>query len=343
MSSDLVYIQRCLELAANGLGNVAPNPMVGAVIVLNNKIIGEGYHQKCGEAHAEVNAVNSVLDQSLLSEATIYVSLEPCAHFGKTPPCADLIVKHRFKRVVIACTDTFSEVSGKGIQRIKEAGIEVTVGVLEKEARDLNKRFFTFHEKKRPYVILKWAQSKDGFIDIDRSEGETGIHWITQKDTKQLVHKWRSEEPAILVGKQTVLQDNPSLTVREWSGKNPIRIILDSNAEVSNGTLLEDDVPTYILNTVINKVEGNKKWVQLPNMEIKTILSVLYSLDIQSVIIEGGQHVLTSFIKSNSWDEARILTGTKDIRKGLLAPKVNGKVTSDFLFSEDKVTIYRNV
>jgi diaminohydroxyphosphoribosylaminopyrimidine deaminase/5-amino-6-(5-phosphoribosylamino)uracil reductase len=231
MNFDEKYMLRCLELAKDGFGNVAPNPMVGCVIVCEGKIIGEGYHQEYGKAHAEVNAIHSVRDKSLLQKSTLYVNLEPCAHFGKTPPCANLIVEHNIPRVVIGCVDSYSEVSGKGIEKLRNAGIEVTVGILENESLELNKRFFTFHNKKRPYVILKWAETQDGFIDVDRpldkSRDTTADNWITSPLSKQLVHKWRSEEAAIMVGTTTVLNDNPQLNVREWKGKNPTRIVID--------------------------------------------------------------------------------------------------------------------
>lgn len=319
--NDTFYIQHCIHLALKGKGNVAPNPMVGAVIVYKDTIIGEGFHEQYGEAHAEVNAVNSVQDVSLLPESTIYVSLEPCAHFGKTPPCSDLIIHHRFKRVVIGCIDTFSEVSGKGIERIRNAGIEVTTGVLEQECRELNKRFFTFHEQKRPYVILKWAQTPDGFMDKKRTADTTGINWITQPETKQLVHQWRAEEAAILVGKQTALTDNPSLTVREATGNNPVRIVLDTHLEVpENAAIFSKETPTLVLNLKKSGKQNLIEWIQMKEMTPQTILSVLFEKNLQSVIIEGGKKVLESFITANLWDEARILIGTENFEEGLTAP-----------------------
>lgn len=243
------YMKRCIELARNGAFFAAPNPMVGSVIVHNNTIIGEGYHAVCGQAHAEVNAVNSVKDKSLLKDSTIYVTLEPCAHFGKTPPCSDLIVEMGIPKVVIGCVDSFSEVAGKSIEKLKKAGAEVIVGVLEEECRDLNKRFFTFHEKKRPYVILKWAQTKDGFIDkLPEDKDRKGGVAISGPEAKRLVHTWRAEEQAILVGKNTVLNDNPSLTVREIEGPNPVRIILDSNGSLSKDyKVFDGEVRTIVL------------------------------------------------------------------------------------------------
>lgn len=341
--NDEFYIKRCIDLALKGKGNVAPNPMVGAVIVHKGQIIGEGYHQKYGEAHAEVNAVNSVIDQTVLNESTIYVSLEPCAHFGKTPPCANLIVKHNFKRVVIGCVDTFSEVSGKGIERLKNAGIEVTTGVLEDECRALNKRFFTFHEKKRPYVILKWAQSADGFLDKKRVENETGINWITQPETKKIVHQWRAEESAILVGKNTALTDNPSLTVREVEGKNPIRILLDSNLEVSaEASLFNDEAPLLVFNALKSEQSAHIEWIKLVAMKPQDILQELYKRSIQSVIIEGGKQVLDAFIEANLWDEARVLVGTPKFEQGILAPKITSKPVSQTTIGRDQLNYYIN-
>lgn len=344
MNDDERYMKRCLELAQRGLGFVAPNPMVGAVIVYQNKVIGEGYHEAFGQAHAEVNAVNSVADKSVLSESTIYVSLEPCAHFGKTPPCADLLIKHNFKRVVIATKDSFSKVSGMGIERIKKAGIAVDLGILETEAREINRRFFTFHEKRRPYIILKWAQTKNGNIDILRYGNNTGITWITKPETKQLVHKWRSEESGILIGKNTAINDNPSLTVRAWTGKNPTRILLDSQLEVSpNNTIFDSSAPTIVFNTKRESFDStNTSFIQLTKLKIPEILKSLHELAIQSVIIEGGKKVLESFIESNLWDEARILIGNTTIEQGVQAPLLFKKPQTEYCFGTDLVQIYRN-
>lgn len=344
MQNDEIFMQRCIELARLGKGNVAPNPMVGAVIVIDNKIIGEGYHQKYGEAHAEVNAINAIKDASVLKNATIYVSLEPCAHFGKTPPCADLLVQHQFKRVVIGCLDTFSEVSGKGIKKLQDAGIEFAVGVLEKDCRNLNKRFFTFHEKKRPYVILKWAQTKDGFIDKIRETNSPEINWISSIETKSLVHKWRSEEQSILVGKNTVIADNPSLTVREVTGKNPIRVILDSHLTIPKTiAVFNGEAPTLVLNLEKNEEKGNTKWIKLENSNPQSILDTLYQNSIQSVLIEGGAKILNSFIEAELWDEARIIIGDTYFHNGVKAPIIPKVPDSIFPFFNDNILIYNNV
>ncbi len=341
---DEFYMQRCIDLARLGNGNVAPNPMVGSVIVFENRVIGEGYHQLYGKAHAEVNAIDNVKDKSLLSKSTIYVSLEPCAHYGQTPPCVDLIIKNKLKRVVIGCSDSFEKVSGKGVQKLKDTGIDVTIGVLEKECRELNKRFFTFHEKKRPYVVLKWAQTKDGFIDKKRSDSCQEINWISSPETKMLVHKWRSEEHSILVGKNTVQKDNPTLTVREIEGENPIRIILDSQLELNtSNNVFNNESNTIIFNLIKDAKLDNLEWIKLSNMKVQTILEALYKKNIQSVFIEGGAFTLQSFIDSNCWDEARVIVGETFFNEGVIAPVISKIPSSNFNFSTDSIYIYSNV
>lgn len=343
MKTDEWYIQRCIDLALKGKGNVAPNPMVGAVIVLNDEIIGEGYHEQYGQAHAEVNAVNAVQNKALLKDATIYVSLEPCAHVGKTPPCADLIVQHQFKRVVVGCLDSYSEVSGKGIQRMREHGIQVDVGVMEQECRELNKRFFTFHERKRPYIILKWAQTVDGFMDPLRTNNEKGIYWITHPETKKVVHQWRAEEAAIMVGKNTAIVDNPSLTTREFKGKNPIRILLDSHLETPiNANLFNDEAQTLIFNLDKSAIESSNEWIKVDKMDLAVIMSVLHKKNIQSVIVEGGKQILEQFIASNLWDEARVLIGENVFLEGLAAPLLNESVVRSTELGKDRLNCYKN-
>ncbi len=335
-------MSRCLQLAKLGSGSVAPNPLVGAVIVLNDQIIGGGYHKKYGKAHAEVNAVDSVKDKSILAQSTIYVSLEPCAHHGKTPPCADLLVKHNFKRVVIGCTDSFSEVSGKGVQRLKEAGIEIELGVLESECRAMNRHFFTFHEQKRPYVLLKWAQTQNKLIDSEN--GQTGeVTWISCPETQSKVHQWRNEYQAILVGKNTVLKDDPSLTVRAIRGSNPIRIILDSLLELDDQVQVKDKcAQTIILNKVKTESDRSCDYIKIEDMIAKSILSKLYELNIQSVLIEGGRATLQSFIDSSLWDEARIITGSTSFNVGTSAPKITGVSYHHEIFFSDKINYLFN-
>lgn len=341
MHHDETYMQRCIDLARLGQGLVAPNPMVGAVIVHKNAIIGEGFHQQYGGPHAEVNAVNSVKDRSLLKEATIYVSLEPCSHHGKTPPCSDLLVECGFKRVVIGCKDSHSKVSGKGIEKLKKAGIDVEVGFLEQECRDLNRRFFTFHERQRPYVILKWAQSKDGYLDKLRVADEVGINWISAPETKALVHKWRAEEQSILVGRKTVQNDNPSLTVREFSGINPTRIIIDSQLQLSTDhNIFSDDAPTIIFNRTKNDKVGNIEWIRISETNTELILNELYKRNILSVFVEGGSRTLQYFIFGNVWDEARVIVGDIIFGEGTKAPTINKAPTSCHPFATDMVYYY---
>lgn len=343
MIEDVTYMQRCIELAQLGIRKVYPNPMVGAVIVHNNKIIGEGYHKLYGNEHAEVNAINSVKNKSLLSESTIYVSLEPCAHQGKTPPCADLLVHHNFKRVVIGCKDIFSEVSGKGIKRLEHNNIPVTLGVLEKECKALNKRFFTFHEKKRPYIILKWAETKDGFIDKKRTNKIREINWITQPETQTLVHKWRSEEHAILVGSNTVLSDNPTLTVRNVSGENPIRIVIDPTLKCKESSkIFNNESKTIVINRKKSEEKEHLKHIQTEDFSTQNILTLLYKENIQSILIEGGAQTIQYFIDTNQWDEARVLIGQNTFEDGIKSPQLNIQPSSHLDFFGDRIYYYKN-
>tara|TARA_B110001454_G_scaffold95322_1_gene90484 strand:- start:91 stop:1119 length:1029 start_codon:yes stop_codon:yes gene_type:complete len=341
MQNEEIFMKRCIELANKAMGSVSPNPMVCSVIVCQDKIIGEGYHEKYGSHHAEVNAINNVKDKSLLSKSTLYVNLEPCAHFGKTPPCSDLIIEHKIPKVVIGCVDSFSEVSGKGIEKMKNAGIEVVVGVLEKESRVLNKRFFTFCEKKRPYIILKWAESIDGFI---APKNQTVPFWMTSNESKKLVHQWRSEEDAILVGRITAEKDNPSITVRETEGNNPIRIVIDKDLKLSTDlNLFNTEANTLIFNNIKSDEKGTNKFIKIDfNNLIESILQELYKQNIQSVIIEGGSKTLQSFIDTNMWDEARIFTTNKTLSKGVKSPTIEGEIISEDKIGEDALEILCN-
>lgn len=340
MNSDEIYIQRCIQLAKKALGNTYPNPLVGAVILHDGKIIGEGYHQKAGENHAEINAINSVKDQSLLPESTIYVSLEPCAHFGKTPPCSLKLKEIGFKKVVIGCRDSHEKVAGKGIEILKNAGIEVQSGILEKECRALNKRFFCFHEKKRPYIILKWAESKDGFLDKDFQPTQIG-----NSLTKQFVHQLRSEEHAILVGTNTALVDNPSLTVREVEGKNPTRILIDFELKVpSNFKILNNEAPTLVFNQIKNEEIRNLKFIKIEKENfLENLLKKLHEEQIQSVIIEGGSYTLQKFINAHLWDEAIIIKNENLIvEHGTKAPKINSEVAEVKIYRDNVIEFYKN-
>lgn len=338
------YMQRCIELALNGKGNVSPNPMVGAVVVYNDQIIGEGFHEKAGEVHAEVNAINSVENKNLLKDSILYVSLEPCNHYGKTPPCSDLIVENKIPRVVIGCIDPFEKVAGKGIEKLMKSGIDVTLGILEKECINLNKRFFTFFNKRRPYIILKWARSIDGFMDISRKENENGIHWITQPETKQLTHQWRAAEDAILAGTNTIKIDNPSLTVREVGGRNPIRLVIDKNLSLdSNLAIFNEKAETIVYNTLKEERVKNVSFVKADfESLIPFILRHLFEISVQSVIIEGGAYTLNQFISLDLWDEARELTGVTYLTEGKKAPSLNLIPSSEEFFGKDKLTIFQN-
>ena len=336
------YMQRCLTLAERGLGHVAPNPMVGCVIVHNGIVIGEGYHQKYGEAHAEVNAIASVKNKNLLSESTVYVSLEPCSHYGKTPPCSDLLIAHKVKRVVVGCLDTNPLVGGKGIEKLRNAGIEVITGVLENEARELNKRFFTYHEKKRPYIILKWAQTKDGFISkIPPFTKEE--NWITNDESKKLVHTWRAQEQAILVGTTTALLDNPVLTVRLVKGKNPIRILIDRELKIPiTNNIFSTEAETIVFTEKNQLKKSNISYHQIDfTKNIATqILDFLYNQKITSLIIEGGTHTLQSFIDKGLWDEARIFTGNKNFVNGVKAPVIHADKSTMQMIGDDELQIF---
>jgi diaminohydroxyphosphoribosylaminopyrimidine deaminase/5-amino-6-(5-phosphoribosylamino)uracil reductase len=314
-------MQRCIDLAYLGLGYVAPNPMVGCMIVKDGVILGEGYHRAFGAPHAEIEAIKNVGDNAAIKGATVYVSLEPCTHFGKTPPCVASLIELKPRKVVIGSRDSNPTVAGKGIDRLQREGIDVVEGVLEEECRELNKRFFTFHEKRRPYVILKWAQTQDGFLDRNREEDETGINWISTVETKMLVHQWRAEESGILVGRNTILNDNPSLTVRQVSGKNPTRIVIDSNLKLSSDVgVFSDEAPTLVFNRVKSAQKENVEWIKIPETSTQHILEELYRRNILSVLVEGGSRTLQYFIIDNVWDEARVIVSPIKFKEGMRAP-----------------------
>ncbi len=338
------YIKRCIQLAKNGQGTTFPNPLVGSVIVYNNKIIGEGWHRKAGEHHAEVNAIHSVKDKSLLSKATIYVTLEPCSHFGKTPPCSDLIIKNNIPNVVIGTIDTNSIVAGAGIKRLIENGINVKVGVLEKECYELNKRFFTFHNKQRPYIILKWAESLDGFIAPLKKDKIKPV-WISNSFSRQMVHKWRSEEQAILVGTQTVLDDNPILDVRDWKGNNPLRIVLDRNKKIPNNYNVMDKKTKTIIITEQENLTSDENLifesVIFDKQLTKNSIQILYKLGVQSIFVEGGKQTLQTFIDNNLWDEARVFIGNTLLADGIKAPDLKG-LTKISKIKDDELKLFYN-
>jgi len=347
LSKHQKYIQRCIDLAQNALGNTYPNPMVGSLVVYEDKIIGEGWHQKAGEAHAEVNAIASVKDKSLLKKSILYVSLEPCSHFGKTPPCANLIVAHKIPKVVIGCLDPNEVVAGRGEKKLLEAGCKTKIGILEEECQKLNKRFFTFHKKKRPYIILKWAQTADGFIAPKNQESGKPF-WITGDASKQLVHKWRSEEHAILVGTNTVLKDNPQLNTRMWKGNNPVKVVLDQHLKIKPDAAVFDGISETIVitskqHTAFPKLSKVKFEAidfdqNLPNK----ICEVLFKHKIQSVIVEGGAMTLNTFIDAGMWDEARVFTGTPQLKTGISAPQIEKKPSETTQIGEDTLNLYFN-
>ena len=340
------YMNRCLELARLGVGDGAPNPIVGCVIIYQDKIIGEGFHQQFGGPHAEVNAINSVKNKELLKKSTLYVSLEPCAHFGKTPPCSDLIIEYQIPRVVIGSVDPFAKVAGKGIAKMKKAGIRIELGILEKECLELNRRFFIFHEKKRPFVVLKWAQSMDGFLDTNRTESAFGQPtWISNDLSRRCVHRQRTEEAAILVGTNTAIKDNPSLTVREWSGKQPVRLVLDRQERLPESLNLKDGS----VRTVIFTVQENRNMDKLEFVKLNflkpippQILNWLYQHELQSVIVEGGKQLLQDFIDHELWDEAFIYIGQVKLGNGIAAPELRKRPLSFDLLDEDLLQVFVN-
>jgi diaminohydroxyphosphoribosylaminopyrimidine deaminase/5-amino-6-(5-phosphoribosylamino)uracil reductase len=348
MTKDEQYMERCLDLALKGLGSVAPNPLVGSIILHNDRIIGEGYHMQYGGPHAEVNAIASVQQPELLKEATLFVNLEPCSHFGKTPPCSDLIISKGIKRVVIGNVDPFGMVTGKGIARLRNNGCEVIVGVLKNQCQQINKRFFTFHEKKRPFIVLKWAQTADGFIDTLRPPySSQRPAWITSEKLRILVHKWRTEEPAIMVGTNTAIADNPRLNVREYTGNNPLRIVVDRNLSLPAGLhLFDNKQQTLVLNEKLDKKSNKITYLKLPFekelVSLPHLLNYLFDNNIQSVLVEGGQKLLQSFIDQGLWDEARVFSGPQFFGKGVEAPSIKPGNLSHVIIGNEGFFWFRN-
>jgi len=339
------FMSRCIELAKKGLGTTYPNPLVGSIVVHDGKIIGEGWHYKAGEPHAEVLAIKNVSDPRLLSEATLYVSLEPCSHFGKTPPCSDLIISEGIKKVIIGSTDPNPKVRGEGIKKLKEAGCDVITGILEQECHVLNKRFFTFQNKKRPYVILKWAQSEDGFLAPEfRSEKKESV-WITNEFSRQFTHRMRTEETAILVGTTTVVDDNPSLTARYWEGSSPHRIVIDRNNRIpTNASVLNGTVPTLVISEVNKTIDPNLKYesVDFSKPLARQICDLLYRHELQSLIVEGGSRTLQTFIEEDLWDEAFVFQGPVIFNGGVTAPELSGILISEKNVKKDLLKHFKN-
>lgn len=338
-------MQRALFLAQKGRFSTSPNPRVGAVIVHKNKIIGEGYHRQFGEAHAEPNAIDSVEDKSLLAESTLYVTLEPCSHHGKTPPCVDLILKHKIPEVCIASKDPFEKVNGSGIEKLREAGVNVKIGLLEREALELNKRFFTFHQKKRPYIILKWAETADSFIGRLQSDPMKEDSWITSTESKQLVHLWRAEEDGILVGSNTALADHPQLDCREVFGKNPLRILIDENLDVPlSFAIFNKKAPTIVFNAIKDEQNEHLRFIKLDFSSseklLTELLNHLHQHQIQSLIVEGGRQTLQAFIDQRLWDEIRQFKGEKCFKKGIPSPNFEAKLIHSENISGDDLKTY---
>ncbi len=340
-------MKRCLELAQMGAGSVSPNPMVGCVIVHNGAIIGEGFHEKYGGPHAEVNAIHAVKNTALLAECILYVSLEPCAHYGLTPPCSDLIIEKKIPQVIIGTIDSFAKVAGKGIEKMLKAGIDVQLGVMAKECREINKRFFTFHEKKRPFVILKWAETTDGFIDSARSEKDFGEPtWITGKNALLRVHQMRAVEDAILVGTNTAQKDNPSLTVRHCEGRNPVRLVIDKQLRLTKTLhLFDGSVKTLVFNSIKNEESDFIEFIKIDfdKKLVHHILKNLYQRNIQSLIVEGGKQLLDSFITANLWDETFRFVGNQHFNDGIEAPVIPGIPVSSETIDNDRLLIYKNI
>ncbi|MBK8847945.1 MAG: bifunctional diaminohydroxyphosphoribosylaminopyrimidine deaminase/5-amino-6-(5-phosphoribosylamino)uracil reductase RibD [Bacteroidetes bacterium] len=342
MTNHEKYMRRCLQLAKLGEGHVAPNPMVGAVLVYKDRIIGEGYHQQFGKAHAEVNCIQSVHDESLLPASTLYVSLEPCSHFAKTPPCSDLIIKNKIGHVVVGITDNSDKVNGKGIAQLRNAGVHVTKSVLERECYEINRFFFTANKLKRPYVILKWAQSADGFIAPDvRQKGK--IEWISNQISQMLVHKWRASIQAIMAGTQTIIDDNPQLTTRNWHGHNPVKVIIDKNLRIpSQANVFQESGNTIVYTSMASINQPNAEMViwERDRISIKNILDDLYNRHIHSLMVEGGAALLQSFMEDGLWDEAQVFISNKKLEQGVKAPVFEGVLQCSEMLGNDQLNCY---
>lgn len=326
-SNHNIFMQRCLVLAQKGFGNTYPNPMVGAVVVKEGAVIAEGWHQKAGTAHAEVHAI-AKLSPKELEGTTLYVNLEPCSHHGKTPPCCDLVIAKGIKKVVVGAKDPNPKVAGNGIKALQEAGVEVVVGVLEDACIELNKRFYCFHTQKRPYIILKWAQSADGYM-APKNDVKGSVSWISDAHSQQLAHRWRAEEHAILVGRKTVEADNPQLTTRKWSGSNPIRLVLDPNLKIDySAAVFNNSAQTIIFNELVAEVKEHLVWekIEKGNM-LGSLLQIATLHGIQSILVEGGAITLNHFLNAKLWDECRIFYSPKNLNGGITAPIApNGKI-----------------
>lgn len=332
-------MSRAVDIAHRGLGEVSPNPLVGSVVVHQGKIIGEGWHRKYGEAHAEVNALEAVSDHTLLPESTIYVTLEPCSHTGHTPPCADRIIREGIRNVVIGCTDPDPRVNGRGIDRLKKAGVRVTTGVLERECYEMNRRFFRSIEKSRPYIILKWAQTSDGFMAREDHTSK----WISGAPSRHIVHKWRAEEDAILVGGGTAVFDDPSLDTRDWPGRDPLRVVLDTREGLPvDLRMFTDDKPVLLFSPGTSVRAASVELVSLPSMELSLILNNLNARNIRSVLVEGGGKILQSFIEADAWDEARVFIGPAEFGRGIRAPQVSFKPAGQQLIGQDVLLLFKN-
>lgn len=336
-------MNRAMELALSGRGAVSPNPMVGCVITYQDHIIGEGYHTRFGEPHAEVNAINAVKNKELLKEATLYVNLEPCSHFGKTPPCADYIIKNQLKKVVVANLDTNPLVAGKGLQKIRNADIEVQVGLMEREGKNLNKRFFTFMQQMRPFVILKWAETADGFTARKNYDSK----WISNTLSRKLVHKWRSEEDAVMVGTNTAFYDNPQLNVRSWSGRNPVRIVIDKHLRLINNDkqtyhLFDQSQPTICYNLVKDEFSPNLEFIKLKEGSfLPQMFENLYAKRVQSILVEGGSTLMNTLLENDLWDEIRVFRTTMCFGEGIKAPQIRGRLFDRENLQGDELWVYR--